>query len=46
VVPNNSHFDSGQFTDQAQLSTGYGGKLGANIYYGNDKKFISDFQIR
>jgi lysozyme len=46
VVPNNSHFDLWQFTEQAQLSTGYGGKLDANIYYGNDKKFVSDFQIR
>jgi lysozyme len=46
VVPNNSRFDLWQFTEQAQLSTGYGGKLDANIYYGNDKKFVSDFQIR
>jgi lysozyme len=46
VVPNHSHFDLWQFTEQAQLSTGYGGKLDANIYYGSDKKFISDFQIR
>jgi lysozyme len=46
VVPNNSHFDLWQFTEQAQLATGYGGKLDANIYYGSDKKFISDFQIR
>jgi lysozyme len=46
VVPNNSHFDLWQFTEQAQLSQGFGGKLDANIYYGDDKKFISDFQIR
>jgi lysozyme len=46
VVPNNSHFDLWQFTEQAQLSKGYGGKLDANIYYGNDKKFVSDFQIK
>jgi len=46
VAPNKSHFDLWQFSEQARLSTGYGGKVDANIYYGSEKKFISDFQIK
>jgi lysozyme len=46
VVPNKGHFDLWQFTEKAKLSQGFGGNLDANVYYGDDKKFISDFQIK
>jgi lysozyme len=46
AAPNKSHVDLWQFSEQARLSSGYGGKVDANIYYGSDEKFVSDFQIK
>jgi lysozyme len=46
VVPNKAHFDLWQFTEKAKLSQGFGGNLDANVYYGDNKKFVSDFQIK
>jgi lysozyme len=45
-VPNNSAFNLWQFSEAALLSTGYGGKLDANVYFGDDLKFLNDFQIK
>jgi lysozyme len=45
-VPNNSPFDLWQFSEAAVLSTGYGGKLDADVYFGDDLKFLNDFQLK
>jgi lysozyme len=45
-VPNNSPFDLWQFSEAAVLSTGYGGKLDADVYFGDDLKFLNDFQLQ
>jgi lysozyme len=45
-VPNNSSFHLWQFSETAVVSSGYGGKLDANIYFGDDLKFLNDFQIK
>lgn len=46
AVPNKSGFDLWQFSETAKLSTGYGGTLDANVYFGDDLKFLKDFQIK
>jgi lysozyme len=45
-VPNNSPFNLWQFSEAAVLSTGYSGKLDADVYFGDDLKFVNDFQIK
>lgn len=45
-VPNNGAFNLWQFSETAKLSTGYGGALDANVYFGDDLKFLNDFQIK
>jgi lysozyme len=45
-VPNNSPFDLWQFSEAAVLSNGYGGKLDADVYFGDDLKFLNDFQLQ
>jgi lysozyme len=45
-VPNNGSFNLWQFSEAAVLSTGYGGKLDADVYFGDDLKFLNDFQIK
>ena len=46
AVPNNGAFHLWQFSETAKLSTGYGGALDANVYFGDDLKFLNDFQIK
>jgi len=46
AVPNKGAFDIWQFSETAQMASGYGGKLDANVYFGDDLKFLNDFQIK
>jgi lysozyme len=42
---NHSRWDLWQFSETAELSQGYGGRVDANIYKGTEDQFTADFQI-